>query len=180
MRITLPILLSTLAATAAAQEPTGKPATPAPAAAAAQAAAPKLDPALFDHFGAGITEGATVSVAAMLQNPKQHLDQTVRLRGLITEVCQSKGCWMHLGTQESPVMVKFLDYAFFVPKDASGRMTIVEGTLSMKQETVEETRHYLEDAGKHDEAKRVTEGRKILFFMASGAAIEKPADKAGG
>jgi hypothetical protein len=84
---------------------------------------------------------------------------------------------MHLGSQEPPVMVKFKDYAFFMPKDASGRTAIVEGTMAMKQETVEQTRHYLEDAGKTDEAKKVTEGRKLFHFMASGVAIQKPAAK---
>jgi hypothetical protein len=74
-------------------------------------------------------------------------------------------------------MVKFKDYAFFMPKDASGRTAILEGVVKMKQETIEETRHYLEDAGKHDEAKKVTEGRKILTVMASGVAIAKPAKK---
>ena len=70
-------------------------------------------------------------------------------------------------------MVKFKDYGFFMPKDASGRTAIVEGTLTMKQETVAETKHYLEDAGKTDEAAKVTEGRKLYHFMASGVAIKK-------
>jgi hypothetical protein len=80
---------------------------------------------------------------------------------------------MHLGSQKPPVMVKFKDYGFFVPKDASGRTAIVEGVMAFKQETVEQTRHYLEDAGKHDEAAKITEGRKLYTFMASGVAIEK-------
>ena len=58
---------------------------------------------------------------------------------------------MRIGSDPN-VFVKFKDYAFFVPKDASGRTTIVEGTMTMKQETVEQTRHYLEDAGRHEEA----------------------------
>jgi len=47
----------------------------------------------------------------------------------------------------------------------------------MKQETVEQTKHYLEDAGKHEEAAKVTEGRKLYHFMATGVAISKPAAK---
>ena len=34
------------------------------------------------------------------------------------------------------------------------------------------------DAGNTEEAKKVTEGRKVLRFMASGVAIEKAAAKA--
>ncbi|MEO6595409.1 MAG: DUF4920 domain-containing protein, partial [Planctomycetota bacterium] len=136
-------------------------------------AAKKLDEKAYDHFGDGIVEGPVTDLAFALKNPANFTDKTVRLQGPITAVCQTKGCWMHLGNQNPPVMVKFNDYAFFMPKDASGRTAIVEGTMSMKQETVEQTKHYLEDAGKLEEAAKVTEGRKLYHFMASGVAIEK-------
>lgn len=179
--------LLSLAAALAAQTPTPAPAAATPAAPtqapaaqapAAQApAAPKLDPAAWDHFGEGIgyaNTGAT-KLADVLANPTAFTGKTVRIEAPVTAVCQTKGCWMHLGEQQPPVMVKFKDYAFFVPKDASGRTTIVEGVMTLKQETVEQTRHYLEDAGKHDEAQKVTEGRKLYHFLASGVAIQKPA-----
>jgi uncharacterized protein DUF4920 len=153
-----------------AQNPT-TPATPQDAVAAKQPV--KLDEKLFDHFGDGIVEGPAVDVAEALKNPDQYTGKTVRLTGPITGVCQTKGCWMQLGTPNQFVFVKFKDYAFFVPKDASGRVAIVEGTMTMKQETVEQTKHYLEDAGKHDEAAKVTEGRKLYHFLASGVAIKK-------
>jgi hypothetical protein len=174
MRILLPIVLFPLVATAQAPD-----AKPAPAQdAQSQAQAPKkLDAARYDHFGAGMTEGKNVAVADALKDPAAFDGKTVRFEGVITAVCQTKGCWMHLGSEQNPVFVKFKDYAFFVPKDASGRNAILEGVVKMKQETVEETRHYLEDAGKHEEAKKITEGRKILTVMASGVAIEKAAEK---
>ena len=133
----------------------------------------KLDEKVYDHFGDGIVEGPAVDVAEALKNPDQYTGKTVRLQGTIDSVCQTKGCWMQLGTQSPTVFVKFKDYAFFVPKDSSGRVAIVEGTMTMKQETVEQTKHYLEDAGKHDEAAKVTEGRKLWHFLASGVAIKK-------
>ena len=173
----VPVL--SLAVAVVAQAPT-TPALPL-VAHAAQAQDPKqapkkLDPRVYDHFGAGITEGAPATpLAEVLKNPEQFTGKVARIEGPITAVCQTKGCWMHLGAQTPPVMVKFKDYAFFVPKDASGRTTIVEGTMTMKQETVEQTKHYLEDAGKTDEAAKVTEGRKLWHFMASGVAIKKPA-----
>ncbi len=148
-----------------------------------QAASRKLDAARYDHFGDGVTVGAEpMTLQAALSNAKVLEGKTVRVRAPITGVCQVKGCWMNLGkTDESgnpPLFVKFKDYGFFMPKDATGRVAIVEGTMTMKQETVAETKHYLEDAGKHEAAKKVTEGRKILRFMASGVAIEKPIDLA--
>lgn len=147
-----------------------------------QAASKKLDAARYDHFGDGVTVGAEpMTLQAALSNAKVLEGKTVRVRAPITGVCQVKGCWMNLGkTDESgnpPLFVKFKDYGFFMPKDATGRVAIVEGTMTMKQETVAETKHYLEDAGKHEAAKKVTEGRKILRFMADGVAIKKAAKK---
>ncbi len=177
----LPFL--SFAAVAAAQAPPATtPALPIRAAAAAAqdpAPAKKLDEAAWDHFGAGIAAGPATPLADVLEKPDDYTGKVVRIEAPITAVCKVKGCWMHLGSQQPPVMVKFKDYAFFVPKDASGRTAIVEGTMAMKQETVAQTRHYLEDAGKHDEAAKVTEGRKLYHFLATGVAIRKADDKAG-
>ena len=146
------------------------------------AAPKKLDAKRYDHFGAGVGVGdAPMSLQAALQNAAKLDGKTIRVRAPITGVCQVKGCWMNLGEPDAkgnpPLFVKFKDYAFFVPKDAGGRDAVLEGTLSFKQETVAETKHYLEDAGKHEEAKKVTKGRKVLRFMADGVALEKPAGK---
>jgi len=147
---------------------------------ATQDPATKLDAKVYEHFGAGITVGEQpLSLADAIKDPAKFAGKTIRLEAPITAVCQTKGCWMNLGALDAkgnpPVFVKFKDYAFFMPKDSSGRTAIVEGTMSFKQETVAETKHYLEDEGKTEEAKKVTEGRKVLSFMASGVAIEKAA-----
>ncbi|HEX5050326.1 MAG TPA: DUF4920 domain-containing protein [Planctomycetota bacterium] len=181
MRAMLPIptLSLVLATSVLAQAPTPtNPATPQPATRTEQAQdtatrPTKLDENLYDHFGDGIVQGPVTELTDALKNPDQFTGKTVRLQAPITAVCQTKGCWMHLGSQTPPVLVKFKDYGFFVPKDASGRTAIVEGTMTMKQETVEQTKHYLEDAGKSEEAAKVTEGRKLYQFVASGVAIKK-------
>jgi hypothetical protein len=148
--------------------------------ATATSKASKLDAKLYDHFGTGITVGdKPLTLSEALKDPAKLTGKVIRLEAPITGVCQTKGCWMNLGTPDAkgnpPVFVKFKDYGFFMPKDSSGRTAIVEGTMTFKQETVAETKHYLEDAGKTEEAKKVTEGRKILRFMASGVAIKKAA-----
>lgn len=141
----------------------------------AACATQKVESVAYDQFGTGIQpDAAAVEASVAVANPADYSGKPVRLSGQITGVCQTKGCWMTIGTGTTPVFVKFKDYAFFVPKDATGRTAVIEGTLTMKQETVEETKHYLEDAGKKDEAAKVTEGRRLFHFMASGVAIEKP------
>ena len=172
------LLLALLVATAPLVPLTEDLAAPPQVAEQEEQKPPRLDEALYDHFGAGVLDGSPwVAVETAIANPGKYTEGTVRLRGAVTAVCQTKGCWMHLGSEKQPVMVKFKDYAFFVPKDGAGRVAVVEGKLEFVQETLEQTRHYLEDAGRHEEAAKVTEGRKIYTLMASGVALRKPAKK---
>ncbi|MFK7742685.1 MAG: DUF4920 domain-containing protein [Planctomycetota bacterium] len=175
------VAMLTASVAASAQQP-GNAKTQGGAQEASSAKSAKLDATRYQHFGDGVlraTKLPQVSLAEVMANPTKFTKKKIRLEGPITGVCQAKGCWMNLGKPlpngNPPVFVKFKDYAFFVPKDASGRDAIIEGMLSFKQETVAETRHYLEDAGRTEDAKKVTQGRKILRFMADGVAIEKPA-----
>ncbi len=128
----------------------------------------------FDAFGAPIALDGALPVAQVLAAPEDYAGKTIRFEGEIQGVCQTKGCWMQIGT-DPHVFVKFKDYAFFVPKDSSGRKAVLEGVLKVAEISVQEQRHYLEDAGKHEEAKAVTKPVREVTFMASGVAIQKPA-----
>lgn len=136
--------------------------------------APKLDRANYDTFGAPIELEGAVSVAEVLKAPENFTGRPVRLTGPVDSVCQTKGCWMKVGSAEPSVFVKFKDYAFFVPKDAAGRDVVFEGELKVKEISVAEQRHYLEDEGKKDEAAKVTKPKLEVTFMASGVALAKP------
>ena len=138
----------------------------------------RLDRADYDTFGATIELDGAIPVAQALAAPENFTGRTVRLVGPVDSVCQTKGCWMKVGSTEPSVFVKFKDYAFFVPKDAAGRDVVFEGELKVKEISVAEQRHYLEDAGKKDEAAKVTKPKLEVTFMASGVALAKP--KAGG
>ncbi|WP_298550780.1 DUF4920 domain-containing protein [uncultured Algibacter sp.] len=84
----------------------------------------------------------------------------------VKEVCQAKGCWMRLNLDdENEVMVKFKDYGFFVPKDISGKQVIINGKAFVKEISVNEQRHYAEDAGKSPEeiASIITPKRTYSF-----------------
>ncbi|MFY0598527.1 MAG: DUF4920 domain-containing protein [Cyclobacteriaceae bacterium] len=97
-------------------------------------------------------------------------DSKIKLTGTVSQVCQAKGCWMTLDTQSGvPLRVKFKDYAFFVPKDISGRRVIVEGTISKKELDLESAKHFAEDAGEpFDDTKELLE----YAMIASGVLIE--------
>jgi hypothetical protein len=131
-----------------------------------------IDPAHYDQYGAGVKSADAVPVADVLAAPDKYVGKPVRVVGAISSVCQTKGCWMRLGGNPN-VMVKFKDYGFFMPLDSAGREAIVEGELSVREIPVAEQRHYLEDAGKHAEAQKITAPTRQVSFMAAGVALKK-------
>lgn len=109
----------------------------------------------YAHAQEGDTYGAAPAMAnapviTLSQAVGQWKSDTVkiRLKSVVNEVCQKKGCWMILADGSSTVRVTFKDYEFFVPKDIAGRSVVVEGTLQKTVLTQDEARHYAEDAGK--------------------------------
>ncbi len=95
------------------------------------------------------------------------------LEGAVTDVCSKKGCWMKLdqGNGES-VRVTFKDYALFMPLDLAGSKVVVRGIAKKDTISVDDLRHYAEDAGKSAvEIAAITEPEIKVSFEADGVAI---------
>lgn len=144
---------------------------------AARATGKQLDAQQYELRGAGVQEGAAVPIEDVLAAPATFTGKDLRVTGSVVEVCKRKGCWMTLGDPERNVRITFKDYGFFVPLDCEGREVIAEGRLEERERSVDEIKHYLEDANRHEEAARVTEPRKTFSFVADGVALKKPAAK---
>ena len=128
-------------------------------------------------YGASFEAGSQVLKSEDLLNrySGEELEEGVvtTLSGTVTEVCQAKGCWMTLptGTDEL-MMVKFKDYAFFVPKDIAEREVVLHGRAYYQITDVEELRHYARDAGMPEaEVATITEPRRELRFLADGVQL---------
>lgn len=93
--------------------------------------------------------------------------------GEITEVCAIKGCWMRVRSGEEELFVRFQDYAFFVPRNAAGHQVVFHGTALRQEMSVEELRHYAEDAKKSpEEIAAITEPEVAVVFFADSVRIE--------
>ncbi|WP_242158251.1 DUF4920 domain-containing protein [Aestuariivivens sediminis] len=99
---------------------------------------------------------------------------TSKFKATVSDVCQVKGCWMKLTLDDkSEVMVRFKDYGFFVPKTIKNKEVIVSGLAYIDELTVEDQRHYAEDAGQpSDEISRITEPKHIFAFEADGVLLK--------
>ena len=129
--------------------------------------------------GEGKQYGANISTAnsqpaqqvPLLLQDKDSLYLT--LDGSALSSCTKKGCWMmvDLGGGED-MRVTFKDYGFFVPKDLQGERVVMEGVLKRAITSVEELRHYAEDAGKsNEEIQAIQQSDTTYAFEAVGVLI---------
>lgn len=128
-----------------------------------------------DQFGESITAKGAIPYEQLLTKMESVDSMAVKVSGDVSAVCQMKGCWLTM-TANDPgrpeMMVKFKDYGFFVPKDISGRKVVLDGYAFRKVTSVEELRHYAEDAGKSkEEIEAITEPSEALQFLASGVIL---------
>lgn len=100
-------------------------------------------------------------------------EENVVIEGTITEVCAMKGCWMRVTDGGDEIFVRFRDYAFFVPRNAAGRAVRLHGDAIRHLASVEELRHYAEDAGAAPaEIAAIIEPKELVMFMADSVLIE--------
>ena len=138
---------------------------------------PAGNAAIGDVYGSNISsksETTAVSpeiLAKQLKNSKKM--ENVSVKGKVTEVCDKKGCWLTLQTENNDkFFVKMKDYAFFVPTALVGKNVILEGIAETKIISVDEQKHYAEDAKKTKaEIDAITIPQEEIRFMASGIKV---------
>lgn len=133
----------------------------------------------FDSFGQNFSVSKSVQKPdeALKTYEKLPIGDSIQLQieAPINEVCAKKGCFMVLDLgQGETARVTFKDYGFFVPKDAAGRETIINGWAHKKETSVAKLQHYAEDAGKSpEEIASITEPEIDYTFVADGVLIKK-------
>lgn len=141
---------------------------------------PKINDSEIEYasFGDSITTENTIESSELLQKYENLNDGDtlqVKVKGIIKDVCQKKGCWVTLQLQDSlETFVKFKDYGFFMPLNASGSTAILNGKAFIAKETVESLRHYAKDEGKsQSEIDAITKPEITYSFLADGVLLEK-------
>jgi hypothetical protein len=128
-----------------------------------------------ESFGEKIKLDGAIEGASFLKQIDGKDSLLVKISAPIVNVCQKKGCWMNVDLGEGKqMMVRFKDYGFFVPKDADGKIAVMDGVAFREVLSVDMLRHYAEDAGKSkEEIEKITEPETRLSFEASGVLIYK-------
>jgi len=126
-------------------------------------------------FGTAVTADQAITYDELLPKMTAVDSMPAKVTGKVHEVCQKKGCWITIVSDQpgTPEMrVTFKDYAFFMPKDLSGKKVVIDGYAIVETTPVDVLRHYAEDAKKSQaEIDAITEPKRELAFEAAGVLI---------
>lgn len=125
-------------------------------------------------YGEKVKEKGAIDIArlpALLA--KNDGKMKTKIKAKVVDVCPKKGCWVNLYVNDSTtVFVKMKDYGFFVPMDIAGRTVVLDGVAYVEETSVEELRHYAEDAKKpQEEIDAITQPEESLRFTAKGIKV---------
>lgn len=145
--------------------------------AAKKVSPPEGNALVGDSYGAGVTAKVAkkaISPATLEKNMKKSQSaKNVVVKGKVTEVCEKKGCWITIETDDNDkFFVKMKDYGFFVPTALKGKTVVMEGNAENKIISVDEQKHYAEDAKKpQEEIDAITEPKEEIRFVANGIRV---------
>lgn len=142
----LPVLVCLFLAVSVAASPRaiGAPEVPAPPSA-------KVTPGQV--LGRGVGKAELVAIGELTKSPAAYVGRTIRVEGVVTDVCPMAGCWIDLageaaGTQ---VHIKVDDGVIVFPKEAKGKQAAVEGVFTRIERTRDEAlasaKHLAEERG---------------------------------
>ena len=142
----------------------------------AQAQPPKGPAKPGTIYGAkNTTATGAVDIAGLPAQLAQKDSIQTKVIAKVLDVCPKKGCWMKLQINDSTTaFVKMKDYGFFVPLDMIGKTIVLDGEAKLKTTSVDELRHYAEDAKKPQaEIDAINQPQKEIRFTATGIVVMK-------
>jgi len=130
-----------------------------------------------DTYGAVVVSNESKAITVDKLSKKLKKDnkkvEGIAVKGKVTDVCEKKGCWLTIQTEDnSQFFVKMKDYAFFVPTALKGKNVVLEGTAERKLTSIDEQKHYAEDAKKPQaEIDAITTPKEEIRFVANGIKV---------
>jgi hypothetical protein len=144
---------------------------------ASTASAASAEPPKGQTFGAGVKLTEVTPIDAILAEPKKYDGKTVRVEGMVTDVCPKRGCWFELagGKPGQKLRFKVVDGEMVFPMDAKGKRAIAEGVIAVKELTLEETKQRAEyeakEYGKQYDPAAITAPTAVVRIDGTGAVF---------
>jgi hypothetical protein len=143
----------------------------------AVAPAPTSPAAKSTSFGAGVTLAETTSVDKILAEPAAWNGKTVRVEGMVVDVCPKRGCWFEMAGEGTGAKLRFkvTDGEMVFPVDSKGMHAVAQGQVAVKEMTLEESKKYAEyqakEYGKPYDPASITKPTQIVRIDGTGAVF---------
>ena len=132
-----------------------------------------------DTFGAGVSLAASdnLPIDKLLADPNAYKGKTVRVEGMIVDVCPRRGCWMELAGEQPGKKLKFkvTDGEMVFPIDAKGKWAVAQGEVSVRELSLEQSREYTEyqckETNQPYDPASVTKPIQVVMLAGTGATI---------
>ena len=128
-------------------------------------------------YGAGVEDIESISISDIAADPEAFDGRTVRIEGMVTDVCSKRGCWIEMagGAAGKKARFKVKDGEMVFPMSAKGKQAVAQGKVVAQKLSIEEARalekHYAEEAGREFDPESITEGRTVFRIQGTGAVI---------
>lgn len=135
-------------------------------------------PSFAKSFGDGLQLEKSTPVSELIDNGDAYVGQRVQVRGMIVEVCESRGCWVYVAGDRpfEKIRVKVKDGEIVFPLEARGQDAVVEGILEKfdlsREEVIARKRHHAEEQGEEFDPSTVTGGETFYQLRGLGARID--------
>lgn len=132
-------------------------------------------------YGAGVQDATPVTISALLADIDAWVGKKVRVEGMVTDVCQMRGCWFEMAGDAPGTSIRFKvrDGVMVFPMSAKGQHAVAEGVVRKIPLDLETSRRYMahqaEERGDSFDPSTVTEPVTIVRLDGSGAVLrDKP------
>jgi len=128
-------------------------------------------------YGEPLTGSDIIAISALMADPDPHIGETVRVEGLITGVCEKRGCWISLASDDEfeELRIKAEDGVIVFPMSTKGKKAVAEGVFAKIEMTLEQTvsyrKHQAEEHGTEFDPDSVTEPLVFYQINVTGAVV---------
>jgi len=126
-------------------------------------------------YGDELTATETLAIADVLARGEELEGKRVRVEGLVTDVCATRGCWFQMAGEGEGEQITFkvVDGVMVFPMSMKGKYAVAEGTVQILRPDLEASRkmmaHRAKDSGKEFDPESITEPLTIVRLAGIGA-----------
>lgn len=127
-----------------------------------------------ETFGTAPTVKDATPIAQLLAGPAEFQGRTVRVEGVVTDVCTMMGCWMGLAPADAAkgpaILIKVDDGVIVFPASARGKRATAQGVVERVGAADAEGQDAAREHAEH-EGRTTTENPTTWQIKATGAIV---------